>query len=53
MRLKQVTIRNYRLHHEITVDFDPKLQLIGGRNESGKSTIAKPSTVACFSRPRV
>ena len=41
MRLKQVTIRNYRLHHEITVDFDPKLQLIGGRNESGKSTIVE------------
>ena len=41
MRLKKVTIRNYRLHHEITVDFDPKLQLIGGRNESGKSTIVE------------
>ena len=41
MRLKKVTVRNYRLHHEITVDFDPKLQLIGGRNESGKSTIVE------------
>lgn len=41
MRLKKVTVRNYRLLHEITVDFDPKLQLIGGRNESGKSTIVE------------
>ena len=41
MRLKQVTIRNYRVHREITVDFHPKLQLIGGRNESGKSTIVE------------
>jgi hypothetical protein len=41
MRLKQVTIRNYRIHREITVDFHPKLQLIGGRNESGKSTIVE------------
>ncbi len=41
MRLKQVTVRNYRIHREITVDFHPKLQLIGGRNESGKSTIVE------------
>ena len=41
MRLKQVTIRNYRLHREVTVEFNPKLQLIGGRNESGKSTIVE------------
>lgn len=41
MRLKQVTIRNYRLHRDIKVEFDPKLQLIGGRNESGKSTIVE------------
>ena len=41
MRLKQVTIRNYRVHRDITVDFHPKLQLIGGRNESGKSTIVE------------
>jgi recombinational DNA repair ATPase RecF len=41
MRIKQVTIRNYRLHQDITVDFHPKLQLIGGRNESGKSTIVE------------
>ena len=41
MRLKKVTIRNYRLHREVTVEFNPKLQLIGGRNESGKSTIVE------------
>ena len=41
MRIKQVTLRNYRLHQNITVDFHPKLQLIGGRNESGKSTIVE------------
>ena len=41
MRLKQVTIRHYRLHRDIKVEFDPQLQLIGGRNESGKSTIVE------------
>jgi DNA repair exonuclease SbcCD ATPase subunit len=41
MRIKQATIRNYRLHQHIKVDFHPKLQLIGGRNESGKSTIVE------------
>jgi len=41
MRLKQVTLRHYRLHRDTKVEFDPKLQLIGGRNESGKSTIVE------------
>jgi len=38
MKLLSATIRNYRLHREATVDFDPSRTLIGGPNEVGKST---------------
>jgi DNA repair exonuclease SbcCD ATPase subunit len=52
MRIKQVTIRNYRLHQDITVDFHPKLQLIGGRNESGKSTVVEAIHRCLFLRAK-
>jgi DNA repair exonuclease SbcCD ATPase subunit len=39
MRLLSATVRNYRLHQDLTVDFDPARTLIGGPNESGKSTL--------------
>jgi hypothetical protein len=38
VRLLSATVRNYRLHRETTVNFDPARSLIGGPNESGKST---------------
>lgn len=39
MRLVSATVRNYRLHDEVTVGFDPARTVIGGPNESGKSTL--------------
>jgi len=39
MRLLSATVRNYRIHRELTVDFDRARTLIGGPNESGKSTL--------------
>ncbi len=39
MRLLSVTLRNYRVHRELRVDFDRDRTLIGGPNESGKSTL--------------
>lgn len=41
MRLVAVTLRNYRMHAELTVRFDPSRTLIGGPNESGKSTLVE------------
>ena len=41
MRLLSLSIKNYRVHREIEVKFSPRLQVIGGRNECGKSTIAE------------
>ncbi len=38
MKLLSATVRNYRLHREATVEFDPSRTLIGGPNEVGKST---------------
>jgi recombinational DNA repair ATPase RecF len=38
MRLISATLRNYRIHREVTVEFDPARTLIGGANETGKST---------------
>jgi len=39
MKLISATVRNYRLHREVTVAFDPSRTLIGGANETGKSTL--------------
>ena len=41
MRLLSLSIKNYRVHREIEVKFSPRLQVVGGRNECGKSTIAE------------
>lgn len=41
MRIKSVTVRNYRIIRDQTVNFDQALTLIGGLNESGKSTLAE------------
>lgn len=48
MRLISATLRNYRLHRERTVEFDPSLTLVGGPNESGKSTLAEAVHRAMF-----
>jgi chromosome segregation ATPase len=52
MRLVSVTVRNYRIHRERTVTFDPSRTVIGGPNESGKSTIAEAVHRALFLRSR-
>lgn len=41
MRIQTVTLRNYRIHRELTVAFDPARTLVGGPNESGKSTLVE------------
>lgn len=41
MKLLSATLRNYRVHRELSVDFDPRLTLITGPNETGKSTLVE------------
>lgn len=52
MRLEAITIRNYRLHHALTVELDPARTLIGGPNESGKSTLIEAAHRALFLRAK-
>lgn len=52
MRLVSVTARNYRIHGEVTVAFDPSRTVVGGPNESGKSTLAEAVHRALFLRSR-
>ncbi len=53
MRITSVTIRNYRIHRELKVELDPSLTLIGGPNESGKSTLVEAVHRALFLKSRI
>ena len=48
MRLLSTTLRNYRLHRELRVDFDRSRTLIGSSNETGKSTLIEAVHRALF-----
>jgi DNA repair exonuclease SbcCD ATPase subunit len=48
VRINSVTLRNCRLHRELKVDFDPARTLIGGPNETGKSTLIEAVHRALF-----
>ncbi len=41
MRLLHAQLRNVRLHRELAVTFHPRLTLLGGANETGKSTLVE------------
>ena len=53
MRIKSVTVRNYRVHRDLTVQFDDSRTLIGGPNECGKSTLVEALHHALFLRSKV
>ena len=53
MKLLSVTIRNYRILGNLTVDFDPARTLIGGPNETGKSTLIEAIHRALFLKSKV
>ncbi len=52
MRLRSITVRNYRLHRDLRVDLDAARTLIGGPNESGKSTLIEAAHRALFLRAK-
>jgi len=41
MRIHSVAVRNYRIHQNIKIALDDERTLIGGPNESGKSTLVE------------
>jgi DNA repair exonuclease SbcCD ATPase subunit len=53
MRLLSATVRNYRVHREVTVNFDDSRTLIGGANEAGKSTFIEAVHRALFLKATV
>lgn len=52
MKLLSATIRNYRTHRDLRVEFDPRLTLVSGPNESGKSTLVEALHRALFLRAK-
>jgi len=48
MRLLNCQLQNVRLHGDLEVAFSPRLTLIGGPNESGKSTLVEALHRALF-----
>ena len=52
MKLLSLTVSNYRVHSNRTIDLDAPLVLIGGPNESGKSTLAEAAHRALFMKAR-
>lgn len=52
MRLLSLIVRNYRVHREVTIQFDGARTLLGGPNQSGKSTLAEAAHRALFLRAK-
>lgn len=50
MRIRSAKLLNYRIHGTLEVTFDPSRTVIGGPNESGKSTLAEAIHRALFLR---
>ncbi len=53
MKLISINVKNYRVHKDTTVTFDSARTVVGGPNESGKSTVAEAVHHALFLRSRV
>ncbi|MCX6019665.1 MAG: AAA family ATPase [Chloroflexi bacterium] len=53
MKLIRASVRNYRIHHDAVVEFDPERTLIGGANETGKSTLVEAIHRALFLKAKV
>jgi DNA repair exonuclease SbcCD ATPase subunit len=53
MRLFSATVRHYRVHHELQIEFDVSRTLIGGPNECGKSTLIEAIHRALFLKSKV
>jgi recombinational DNA repair ATPase RecF len=53
MRLISARLQNYRVHRELALELDPGRTLVGGPNESGKSTLAEAIHRALFLKSKV
>lgn len=48
MRLLNCQLQNVRLHGDLSLEFSPRITLVGGANESGKSTLVEALHRALF-----
>ena len=48
MRLLSARLRHYRIHRDLSLEFDPRFTVIAGANQSGKSTLAEALHRALF-----
>ena len=53
MRIKSITVRNYRVHRDQKIQLDDSRTLIGGPNECGKSTLVEAVHRALFLKSKV
>ena len=53
MYLIALTVRNYRVHQELTLRFDRARNVVGGPNEAGKTTLVEAAHRALFLRANV
>ena len=53
MRLISLHVENYRIHRSLKISFDSQRTVIGGRNETGKSTVMEAVHHALFLKSRV
>ena len=48
MRLINCQVQNVRIHSDLFIDFSPQITLIGGANETGKSSLIEALHRALF-----
>jgi DNA repair exonuclease SbcCD ATPase subunit len=48
MILRSIKLKHFKKHQDLCLNFDEKLNLIGGPNEAGKSTVAEAIHAALF-----
>lgn len=53
MKLLSATVSHYRIHKSTKLEFDPSRTLVGGPNESGKSTFAEALHRGLFLKSRI
>ena len=48
MRLINCQVQNVRIHSNLSINFSPQITLIGGANETGKSSLIEALTAPYF-----
>jgi DNA repair exonuclease SbcCD ATPase subunit len=52
MKIHSLSVKNFKIHREFRLDFDARVTLLAGANETGKSTLLEALNKAFFLRSR-